>query len=348
MNKSLSYHEPPTYWYCNVTWYATLYVFRINIDRRKEREPIVQQSILKTHRYQLNIASAWLYRDLNRRYFYKQMAKIEFQPRVLISTRMEIKYDRKNECSITFVGEAVGYPGTWCKLKTCYAAYNCKYSQFYVILLSLRSKENRTENRNSDFETPSKIEWWKFQGCWNNVHGVSQTNEKYLHLIDVTHSNLFAAVSSPTWNAHRMRVQPTRWKFRRGSLSSQFQNLPRSTSRRRLRTKFGSKIGGWKMDDSSGYSSWANEWKATTLWKSSEVAVRYILSVHDSCNCWASSGVIVARGCRCRCRGTADFSSIFWCVEEKSDSGRRDSNPVVVFGLSSAATRLFLFLIFVY
>ena len=87
------------------------------------------------------------------------MAKIEFQPRVLISTRMEIKYDRKNECSITFVGEAVGYPGTWCKLKTCYAAYNCKYLQFYVILLSLRSKENQTENRNSDFETPSKIEW---------------------------------------------------------------------------------------------------------------------------------------------------------------------------------------------
>ena len=35
----------------------------------------------------------------------------------------------------------------------------------------------------------------------------------------------------------------------------------------------------------------------------------YILSVRDSCNCWASSGVIVARGCRCRCWGTADFSS---------------------------------------
>ena len=29
----------------------------------------------------------------------------------------------------------------------------------------------------------------------------------------------------------------------------------------------------------------------------------------------------------CRCRGTADFSSVFWCGEVKSDSGRRDSNP---------------------
>lgn len=50
------------------------------------------------------------------------MVKIEFQPRVLISTRTEIKYDGKSGFSITFVGEAVGYPGTWWKLKICCAA----------------------------------------------------------------------------------------------------------------------------------------------------------------------------------------------------------------------------------
>ena len=53
----------------------------------------------------------------------------------------------------------------------------------------------------------------------------------------------------------------------------------------------------------------------------------YILDVRDSCSSWALSGEILARGCRCRCRFTADFSSVFWCVEVKSDSGRRDSNP---------------------
>ena len=53
----------------------------------------------------------------------------------------------------------------------------------------------------------------------------------------------------------------------------------------------------------------------------------YILDVRDSGSSWALSGEIVARGCRCRCRFTADFSSVFWCVEVKSDSGRRDSNP---------------------
>ena len=80
-----------------------------------------------------------------------------------------------------------------------------------------------------------------------------------------------------------------------------------------------------------------------------------------SCSSWAWSAVIVTGGCRCCCRGTADFSSVFWCVGVKSDSGRRDSNSgsersqpktlttalpssdtswcrVVVFGLSSAAT----------
>ena len=46
-----------------------------------------------------------------------------------------------------------------------------------------------------------------------------------------------------------------------------------------------------------------------------------------SCSSWAWSAVIVTGGCRCRCRGTADFSSVFWCVGVKSDSGRRDSNP---------------------
>lgn len=50
------------------------------------------------------------------------MVKIAFQPRLLISKRTEIKYDRKNDFSITFVGEAVGYPGTRWKLKICYAA----------------------------------------------------------------------------------------------------------------------------------------------------------------------------------------------------------------------------------
>ena len=39
------------------------------------------------------------------------------------------------------------------------------------------------------------------------------------------------------------------------------------------------------------------------------------------------SVIVVVAGCRCRCRFTADFSSVFWCVEVKSDSGRRDSNP---------------------
>ena len=29
------------------------------------------------------------------------------------------------------------------------------------------------------------------------------------------------------------------------------------------------------------------------------------------------------------CWGTADFSSVFWCVEEKSDSGRWDSRTRV-------------------
>ena len=48
--------------------------------------------------------------------------------------------------------------------------------------------------------------------------------------------------------------------------------------------------------------------------------MRDILDVSNSCNCcWALSGVIVTRGCRCRCRGTVDFSSVFWCVEVKSD-----------------------------
>ena len=55
--------------------------------------------------------------------------------------------------------------------------------------------------------------------------------------------------------------------------------------------------------------------------------MRDILDVRDSCNCcWALSGVIITRGYRCRCRGTVDFFSVFWCVEVKSDSGRRDSN----------------------
>ena len=53
----------------------------------------------------------------------------------------------------------------------------------------------------------------------------------------------------------------------------------------------------------------------------------FILDVCDSCSSWASSGVVVTGGCRCRGRGTTDFSSVFWCVEVKSDSGRRDSNP---------------------
>ena len=47
----------------------------------------------------------------------------------------------------------------------------------------------------------------------------------------------------------------------------------------------------------------------------------------DSCDCWASSGVIVARGCRYRCRGLLIFPPFFWCVEVKSDSGSWDSNP---------------------
>ena len=49
--------------------------------------------------------------------------------------------------------------------------------------------------------------------------------------------------------------------------------------------------------------------------------------VSYSCSSWAWSAVIVTGGCRCRRRGTADFSSVFWCVGVKSDSGRRDSNP---------------------
>ena len=49
--------------------------------------------------------------------------------------------------------------------------------------------------------------------------------------------------------------------------------------------------------------------------------------VSYSCSSWAWSAVIVTGGCRCRCRGTADFPSVFWCVGVKSDSGRRDSNP---------------------
>ena len=39
--------------------------------------------------------------------------------------------------------------------------------------------------------------------------------------------------------------------------------------------------------------------------------MRYILDGRDSCSSWASSGVIVTKGCRCRCRGIADFSSFF-------------------------------------
>ena len=44
-----------------------------------------------------------------------------------------------------------------------------------------------------------------------------------------------------------------------------------------------------------------------------------------SCSSWARSAVVVTGGCRCRCRGTADFSSA--CVGVKLDSGPRDSNP---------------------
>ena len=58
-----------------------------------------------------------------------------------------------------------------------------------------------------------------------------------------------------------------------------------------------------------------------------------------SYSCWAWSAVIVTGGCRCRCRGTADFSSVFWCVGVKSDSGRRDSNP----GSERSQPKMFFF-----
>ena len=52
-----------------------------------------------------------------------------------------------------------------------------------------------------------------------------------------------------------------------------------------------------------------------------EVAVRY------SCNCWASSGVIVTLGAVNVAAGVLLIFPTFWCVEVRSDSGRRDSNP---------------------
>ena len=58
------------------------------------------------------------------------------------------------------------------------------------------------------------------------------------------------------------------------------------------------------------------------------LCVIYILDGRNSSSSWASSSVIVTRGCRCRAaRVLLISSSVFWCVEVKSDSGRRDSNP---------------------
>ena len=65
-----------------------------------------------------------------------------------------------------------------------------------------------------------------------------------------------------------------------------------------------------------------------------------------SCSSWAWSAVIVTGGCRCRCRGTADFSSVFWCMGVKSDSGRRDSNPGSERSQPKTLTTFFLFFFF--
>ena len=50
------------------------------------------------------------------------------------------------------------------------------------------------------------------------------------------------------------------------------------------------------------------------------------LIVYLNCRNCRLSGTIAEAG-RCRCWGAADFSSVFWCVEEKSDSGHRYLNP---------------------